>query len=73
MFNAARQRLRRMISQGITTVEVKSGYGLDTSTKSKMLRIAKRLGQELPISVHKTFLGAHALPMSIRGNFRTII
>ena len=68
LFNAARQRLRRMISQGITTVEVKSGYGLDTSTESKMLRIAKRLGQELPISVHKTFLGAHALPHEYSGN-----
>ncbi len=67
LFDAARQRLQRMINQGITTVEIKSGYGLDTSTESKMLRIAQRLEHELPVSVHKTFLGAHALPPEYSG------
>lgn len=67
LFDAARERLQRMISQGITTVEIKSGYGLDTDTESKMLRIAQRLERDLPLCVHKTFLGAHALPPEYAG------
>jgi len=67
LFDAARQRLQRMISQGITTVEIKSGYGLDTGTESKMLGIAQRLERDLPLCVHKTFLGAHALPPEYAG------
>ena len=73
LFDAARQRLQRMIGQGITTVEIKSGYGLDTGTESKMLRIARRLEHELPLSVHKTFLGAHALPPEFSGQPDTYI
>ena len=67
LFDAARQRLQRMISQGITTVEIKSGYGLDTDSESKMLGIAQRLERDLPLCVHKTFLGAHALPPEYAG------
>jgi imidazolonepropionase len=67
LFEAAAQRLRRMIAEGVTTVEIKSGYGLDAPTEAKMLRVARRLGRELPVTVYTTFLGAHALPPEYRG------
>ena len=55
-------RLDALISEGVTTIEVKSGYGLDLETESKMLRVARRLAKERSISVKTTFLGAHAVP-----------
>lgn len=60
-------RLRHLIAEGVTTVEIKSGYGLDAQTEAKMLRVARRLGRELPVTVYTTFLGAHALPPEYRG------
>ena len=62
LFASAAQRLRRLLAEGVTAVEIKSGYGLDTHTEAKMLRVARRLGRELPVTVYTTFLGAHALP-----------
>jgi imidazolonepropionase len=47
---------------GTTTIEIKSGYGLDTESELKMLRVIERIGQELPLDVVPTFLGAHAVP-----------
>ena len=55
-------RARALASEGVTTLEVKSGYGLDLNNELKMLRVARRLGEQLGIDVVKTFLGAHALP-----------
>lgn len=55
-------RAQALASEGVTTLEVKSGYGLDLASELKMLRVAKRLGEQLGITVVKTFLGAHALP-----------
>jgi imidazolonepropionase len=55
-------RARALLRDGVTTVEIKSGYGLDTATEMKMLRVARRIGDELGIGVRTTFLGAHALP-----------
>jgi len=55
-------RAEALVSEGVTTLEVKSGYGLDIASELKMLRVAKRLGERLGIDVIKTFLGAHALP-----------
>jgi imidazolonepropionase len=55
-------RARALVSEGVTTLEVKSGYGLDLASELKMLRVAQRLGEKLGINVIKTFLGAHALP-----------
>ena len=55
-------RARSLLADGVTTLEVKSGYGLDLASELKMLRVAKRLGEQLGIDVIKTFLGAHALP-----------
>ena len=63
----AAPRLRRLIAEGVTAVEIKSGYGLDLQTEAKMLRAARRLGRELPVTVYTTFLGAHALPPEYRG------
>lgn len=64
---AARGHLVRLGAEGVTTVEIKSGYGLDTETELRMLRVARRLGEELPIAVVTTFLGAHAVPPEYRG------
>lgn len=55
-------RLDALIAEGVTTVEVKSGYGLDTDTEIRMLQAARRLGTERPVRIATTFLGAHALP-----------
>jgi imidazolonepropionase len=54
-------------ADGVTTIEIKSGYGLDTASELKMLRVARRLGMELGIDVRTTFLGAHALPPEFAG------
>jgi imidazolonepropionase len=59
---AALPRLDDLIADGVTTVEVKSGYGLETATEMRMLRAARRLGRERKVSVATTFLGAHAFP-----------
>jgi imidazolonepropionase len=67
LFAAAAPRLRCLMAEGVTAVEIKSGYGLDTPTEAKMLRVARRLGRELPVTVYTTFLGAHALPAEYRG------
>jgi imidazolonepropionase len=60
--DAAARRLARLLAEGVTTIEIKSGYGLDRATEIKMLEVARRLGQEHPVDVRTTFLGAHAVP-----------
>jgi imidazolonepropionase len=55
-------RLDALIAEGVTTVEIKSGYGLDATTEAKQLRAARRLGRERNVDVVTTFLGAHAMP-----------
>jgi imidazolonepropionase len=55
-------RLDALLGDGVTTVEIKSGYGLDAPTEIRMLRAARRLGRERGVTVRTTFLGAHALP-----------
>ncbi|AZF13939.1 imidazolonepropionase [Pseudomonas sp. R3-18-08] len=62
LFVSAEKRLRSLLRDGVTTVEIKSGYGLDLANERKMLRVARRLGQALPVSVRATCLAAHALP-----------
>jgi imidazolonepropionase len=61
-------RLDALIAEGVTTVEVKSGYGLDLANEVKSLRAARRLAEERPVSVTTTFLGAHALPPEAAGD-----
>jgi len=67
LFESARDRLRRLMAEGVTTVEIKSGYGLSTESELKMLRVARRLGRELALDVVTTLLGAHALPPEYEG------
>jgi len=62
LFESARKRLLPFLAEGVTTVEIKSGYGLETESELTMLRAARRLGEALPVRVRTTFLGAHALP-----------
>ena len=62
LFLSAEKRLRSLLRDGVTTVEIKSGYGLDLPNERKMLRVARRLGETLPVSVRATCLAAHALP-----------
>ena len=63
---AALKRLACLLAEGVTTVEIKSGYGLDVRTEVKMLRVARELGKIRPIDVVTSFLGAHALPVEYR-------
>ncbi len=64
---SARPRLRALLAEGVTTVEIKSGYGLTRDSEIKMLRVAAELERELGVRVQKTFLGAHALPPEFEG------
>ncbi|GGQ05526.1 imidazolonepropionase [Shewanella litoralis] len=62
LFELGRQRLNALAREGVTTVEIKSGYGLNTATELKLLRVARELGEHHHIDVNTTFLGAHAIP-----------
>ena len=68
LFNLSLPRVRRLMSEGVGVIEIKSGYGLDLDTEAKMLRVARRIGETLPITVKTTFLGAHALPPEFSDN-----
>jgi imidazolonepropionase len=67
LFRQSARRLEALLAEGVTTVEIKSGYGLDLETERKMLRVARRLGQSYPVTVYTTFLGAHAIPPEYKG------
>ena len=67
LFAQALPRLNSLLAEGVTTVEIKSGYGLDSDNEIKMLRVARQLEREFQIRVQKTFLGAHALPPEYAG------
>ncbi len=62
LYQQSLPRLQALMSEGVTTVEIKSGYGLDFETELKMLRVAKKLGHDNGISVKTTLLAAHAVP-----------
>ncbi|WMT75968.1 imidazolonepropionase [Bradyrhizobium sp. Ash2021] len=62
LVKASLPRLDHLIAEGVTTIEIKSGYGLDLDSECRLLRAARRLGKERPIDVTTSFLGAHALP-----------
>ncbi len=66
LYQSALKRLTAMHQQGVTTIEIKSGYGLDLSNEVKMLKVATKLAQTLPITIKRTFLGAHALPLEFQ-------
>ena len=65
---SALPRLDALIAEGATTVEIKSGYGLDQDNEIRMLRAARRLGIERPVGIVTTFLGAHAVPSEFAGD-----
>ena len=62
LFEQSLARAETLLADGVATIEIKSGYGLDLENETKMLRVARRIGAELAITVRTTFLGAHALP-----------
>lgn len=63
----SRRRLRPLLAEGVTTIEIKSGYGLSEEAEARCLRVARKLGAQEQVSVRATFLGAHALPPEFRG------
>lgn len=73
LFDLAAKRLRKMICLGTTTVEAKSGYGLDTPSELLQLRVIGRLADELPITVVPTFMGAHEFPAEYKDDHETYI
>ena len=62
LYRQAQRRVEHLMREGVTTLEIKSGYGLDTETELKMLRVATDLRDSMPVDIQRTFLGAHALP-----------
>ena len=68
LVRASLPRLDRLLAEGVTTIEIKSGYGLDSKTEMRMLRAARRLAQEREVDVVTSFLGAHALPPEATGD-----
>jgi imidazolonepropionase len=67
LFGQSAVRLASLLEEGVTTVEIKSGYGLDLDTELRILRVARRLGERFPVTVIPTYLGAHALPREFEG------
>ena len=67
LYEQSLPRLAAMQAEGLTTVEIKSGYGLNRESELKMLRVARRLGRDTGVTVIPTFLGAHALPPEFKG------
>jgi imidazolonepropionase len=73
---ASLPRARALLAEGVTCIEIKSGYGLDFHTERRMLRVARRIGDELGIVVRTTFLGLHALPAGFhdrRGDYVALV
>jgi imidazolonepropionase len=62
LYESALARLKCLMAEGVTTIEIKSGYGLELAAERRLLEVARDLGDNLPISVKKTFLGLHSLP-----------
>jgi len=67
LYLSAWRRLTPLLREGVTTIEIKSGYGLDAASEAKLLRVARRFAA-LPLTVRTTFLGAHAVPPEFTGN-----
>ncbi len=67
LFETSAPRLAALLAEGVTTVEIKSGYGLTLADEAKMLRVARALGRAFPVTVRTTLLAAHTLPPEYRG------
>ena len=63
----AQRRLQQLLAEGVTTLEIKSGYGLDLAQERKCLQVARTLGQSNAVAIRTTFLGAHAVPSEFAG------
>ena len=68
LYEAASKRLTNLLKEGVTTLEVKSGYGLSLAQEAKCLRVARQLAQNHPVQIKNTFLGAHAVPPEFQDN-----
>lgn len=68
LFDSAKERAEALINQGVSCIEIKSGYGLSLDDELKQLRVARRLGESLPVRVVTTLLAAHALPPEYKNN-----
>ncbi|MFO1257404.1 MAG: imidazolonepropionase [Gammaproteobacteria bacterium] len=73
LFKISSQRLQAMCEAGVTTVEIKSGYGLEFETEAKILKVAKSLSEIYPVTIQKTYLGLHALPIQDAKNRRAYL
>ena len=67
LYQQSMHRIKEVISFGTGAIEIKSGYGLDTESELKMLRVIRRISEDSPLSVRATFLGAHAVPLEYKG------
>lgn len=68
LYNQAKKSLDEMLLFGVTSLEAKSGYGLDLETEKKTLKVLKKLNEDHDIDIYLTYLGAHALPLEYKGN-----
>ena len=68
LLKSALKRVATLMSEGVTTIEVKSGYGLDKENELKMLQVARQISQHLPVNIRTTFLGAHTVPVEYQDN-----
>ena len=68
LYRASAQRVNEIIAKGTGAVEIKSGYGLNLEDELKMLRVIKRISEQMPVTVKATFLGAHAVPERFNGD-----
>lgn len=62
LYESALLRLKRLMAEGVTSIEIKSGYGLNLDAERRLLQVARDLGEDQPVSIKKTFLGLHSLP-----------
>jgi imidazolonepropionase len=68
LLEGAIKRAARLVEEGVTSIEVKSGYGLDMQTELKMLTVANQIAEHLPVTIIPTYLGAHTVPKEYRDN-----
>lgn len=73
LFAQSIKRAEGLLASGVTTVEIKSGYGLDLASEIKILRVAKQIEDKLPLTVKRTFLGAHTVPVEFRNDANAYI
>lgn len=73
LFDSACVRLKRLLAEGVTTIEIKSGYGLELEAERRLLEVARDLSERLPVSIRKTFLGLHALPSNFAGSRQAFV